>query len=107
MLTKYQKIKIDQWLNDKETIKQKRDHNKLECEKLKEMAAVEQNQLNYSMILVSIQAGKELVKKQSTLINVLSLQGIANRLKVDYATILRYERSSQKGTNHVYNRERV
>ncbi|MCK5236052.1 MAG: hypothetical protein KAR06_03620 [Deltaproteobacteria bacterium] len=104
MLTKYQKIKIDQWLNDKETIKQKRDWNKLECEKLKEMAAVEQNQLNYSMILVSIQAGKELVKKQSTLINVLSLQGIANRLNVDYATILRYERSSQKGTNYVHNR---
>ena len=104
MLTKYQKIKIDQWLNDKETIKQKRDWNKLECEKLKEMAAVEQNQLNYSMILVSIQAGKELGKKQSTLINVLSLQGIANRLNVDYATILRYERLSQKGTNYVHNR---
>ena len=104
MLTKYQKIKIDQWLSDKETIRLKRDHNRLECEKLKEMAAIEQNQLNYSMILVSIQAGKELVKKQSTLINVLSLQNIADRLKVGYSDILRYERSSQTGTNKVFNR---
>ncbi len=106
MLTKYQKIKIDQWLQDKETIKLKRDHNRQECIKLREMADVEQNQRNYALMLDSILAGKNLVKKQSTMINVLSLQGIANRLNVDYATILRYERSSQKGTNHVYNRER-
>ncbi len=104
MLTKYQKIQIDQWLNDKMTIKAKRDHNRKECDKLKEMAATEQNQLNYSMILVSIQAGKNLVKQQTTMLNVLSLQRIANKLKVEYGDILRYERSSQKGTNFVTNR---
>ena len=104
MLTKYQKIKVDQWLQDKETIKQKRDHNKKECIKLREMADVEQNQRNYALMLDSILAGKSLIKKQTTLLNVLSLQGIANKLNVDYATILRYERSSQKGTNYVHNR---
>ena len=104
MLTKYQKIKVDQWLQDKETIKLKRDHNRKECIKLREMADVEQNQRDYALMLDSILAGKQLVKQQTTLINVLSLQGIANKLNVDYATILRYERSSQKGANFVTNR---
>ena len=104
MLTKYQKIKIDQWLQDKETIRLKRDHNRLECEKLQKMADLEQNQRNYALMLVSIIKGKNLVKQQSTMINVLSLQGIANRLNVEYADILRYERSSMKCTNKVFNR---
>ena len=104
MLTKFQKIQVDQWLNDKETIKLKRSDTVAECKRLRAMADVEQNELNYAMILNDILIGKNLIKQQSTLINVLSLQGIANRLNVDYATILRYERSSKKGTNYVHNR---
>jgi hypothetical protein len=104
MLTKYQKIQVDQWLNDKMTIKEKRDHNRKECMKLQEMAKREQNELNYALMLDSIVKGKSLVKQQTTLINVLSLQCIANKLGVEYADILRYERASQKGTNYVHNR---
>ena len=97
MLNQLQKIRINGWLVDKETIKLKRSHNLKEVDKLKEMLKTENNQFNYALLLDSIKKGKALVSTQTTRLGLLSLQNIANRVGVDYSEILRYERSSTKG----------
>ena len=94
MLNINQKAQIDGWLNDKMTIKSKRDHNRMECDKLAIMMRTEQNEDNYKTLSESLTSGRELVANQTTQLNMLSMQAIADRLGVPCSAVVYYEKAS-------------
>jgi len=89
-LTIAQKIYADKLFHEKEGLIEKRTHNRREIVKLKNILISEQSDRNCRQIKTSIEAGEELIKRQSTYINALSMRRMSELIKTEETTLKYY-----------------
>jgi len=80
-LTSKQMQKIDRWTDEKDELIVKRFDNKAELARLKAISVAEHDKVK---MYNSIEAGKDIIARQTKRISALSLAAIARRLKVSY-----------------------
>jgi len=86
-LTPKQMQKIDKSLDEKDELIVKRFDNKAELERLKAISVSEHDKVK---MYNSIEAGKDIIARQTKRISALSIAAIARRLKLPYERVEYY-----------------